>query len=63
MHWLTHIVAIAIGLGIGVGIIVVHLVESKKFEERVERHGCVVQHIGHEDVCTEPDGKIYLRHP
>ena len=62
MDWLTHMVVAVAGLGIGVGI-VVHLEESKEFEERVARHGCVVQHIGHRDVCTEPDGKIFLRHP
>ena len=40
-----------------------HIFDSRECEERVSRHACVVQHVGSKDICTEPDGKVYLRHP
>lgn len=59
---------VAVFLAIVVSVIVttavmLHICESKEFEERVARHACVVQHVGPKDICTEPDGKVYLRHP
>ena len=56
------VLAVIVGFVIAVGVML-HLDESKEFEERVARHACVVQHVGSKDICTEPDGKVYLRHP
>ena len=61
--WVIVCLSMCISAVFATWVVTMSIVESRNFEERIARHGCVVQKVGSRDVCTEPDGKVYLRHP